>query len=60
MAMIVQLCVAMVQDLGIAKYSKEKLRRLPTLEEQSSLILKSERSFAERRAFLGTFYLTVG
>jgi hypothetical protein len=60
MAMVVQLCVAMVQDLGYSKNSKEKASKLPPLEEQTSIILESERFLAERRAFLGTYYLVVG
>lgn len=58
LAIIIQLCVAMVQDLGLSKNPRDKLRKLALTEEQCGLVFKAERSAAEKRAFLGTYYLT--
>jgi hypothetical protein len=60
MAIVVQLCVAMVQDLNLSKSPKEKTRRLTKLEEQSGMILNTDRLSAERRAFLGAYYVNAG
>jgi hypothetical protein len=60
MAMVVQLCVAMVHDLGLSRNSNERARKLPPSEEQSGKALNSDRISAERRAFLGTYHIATG
>ncbi|KAF2683132.1 hypothetical protein K458DRAFT_390404 [Lentithecium fluviatile CBS 122367] len=59
MATIIQLCVAMVQDLGLSRSRKEKTQKMPFSEKQFGMKWSSEGLFAERRAFLGTYYLAV-
>ncbi|KAF2175720.1 hypothetical protein K469DRAFT_701519 [Zopfia rhizophila CBS 207.26] len=51
LAIILQLCVAMIQDLGLSKNPKDKTRNLSLAEG------KPQRSANEKRAFLGTYYL---
>ncbi|PSN72276.1 hypothetical protein BS50DRAFT_248067 [Corynespora cassiicola Philippines] len=59
LAIVIQLCVAMVQDLGLSKNPKDKLRKNLTADIECGMVFKSERSSAEKRAFLGTYVLTV-
>jgi hypothetical protein len=55
---ILQLSLAMVQDLGLAKNPKDKPRK-GALFEDCGVLFKVERSTAEWRALLGTYYLNV-
>lgn len=57
LSIIIHLCVAIIQDLGISKNPRDKARKFMSGVENEAL-LKSERPIAEKRAFLGTFYLT--
>ncbi|KAJ4299129.1 hypothetical protein N0V90_004373 [Kalmusia sp. IMI 367209] len=53
---MIQLCVAMVQDLGLSKNPQDMKKKLALGE--SGGIAYTTRALAEKRAFLGTFYLT--
>lgn len=53
---MLQICVAMVQDLNFSKNSQDSKRRLIMGAGGSDLF--TTRLLAEKRAFLGTFYLT--
>ncbi|KAF2475440.1 uncharacterized protein BDR25DRAFT_279503 [Lindgomyces ingoldianus] len=57
LAIILQLCVAMIQDLGLSRNPKEKSRNLTLSEHHTGMPFKTQRSADEKRAFLGTFYL---
>jgi len=56
MAIMLQLCVAMVQDLGLSRNPRGKARKI-ILGEYGHRPTH-EQSLAEKRAFLGTYYLT--
>jgi hypothetical protein len=53
---IVQLCVALVQDLGLSNSTKAKRGRFSIAE--CSMLNRPQGSLAEKRAFLGTCFLT--
>ncbi|KAF2260070.1 hypothetical protein CC78DRAFT_536671 [Lojkania enalia] len=53
---IIQLCVALIQDLGLSKNPREKLRNVAP---DRGVVFNSQRYAAEQRAFLGTYYLAV-
>jgi hypothetical protein len=53
-AVILQLCVAMVYDLGLSKNPGDRRNRMMFCDKVSP-----ERTIAETRAFLGTYYLSV-
>ncbi|KAF2439641.1 hypothetical protein P171DRAFT_490333 [Karstenula rhodostoma CBS 690.94] len=55
LATMLQLCVAMIQDLGFSKNTQNAKRKI-TMGEIGANIY-SVRSLAVKRAFLGTFYL---
>ena len=54
LAIVLQLCVAMNQDLSLTKDPKDKARKLALL---NGLHNPTERSAAEKRALLGTYFL---
>ncbi|KAF1970011.1 hypothetical protein BU23DRAFT_219867 [Bimuria novae-zelandiae CBS 107.79] len=56
LATMLQLCVAMVQDLDLSKNPHDSRKKW--LTGGNGGILHSARSLAEKRAFLGTFHLT--
>lgn len=58
-SIIIQLCVAMIQDLGLSKNPKDRARKLTLTEDQCGLTFKADRSTAEKRAVLGAYYLAV-
>ena len=53
--MILQLCVALVQDLNFSKNPQGSKKRQAVNEAGS--VPCSPQALAEKRAFLGTFYL---
>lgn len=57
LAIIVQLCVALVQDLGLSRNTKTKPGKWSVAE--CGLLSRPKGSLAEKRAYLGTFFLTV-
>ncbi|KAF2119342.1 hypothetical protein BDV96DRAFT_343251 [Lophiotrema nucula] len=59
LAIIIHLCIALVQDLGLNKNPKDKVRGVPLSKEDCGVIFKGDRSNAEKRAFLGTYYVAV-
>lgn len=59
LATMLQLCVAMVRDLGLAKNPRDSAHKRPFFEEDCGLLFKVEPSTAERRALLGTYYLNM-
>jgi hypothetical protein len=54
LSVVIQLCVAMTQDLSLAKDQKDKARILDPKRSPREAI---ERSSAEKRAFLGTYFV---
>lgn len=54
--MILQLCVALVQDLNFSKNPQGSKKR--QLDAEAGSIPCSPYALAEKRAFLGTFYLS--
>ncbi|KAF2634079.1 hypothetical protein P280DRAFT_474889 [Massarina eburnea CBS 473.64] len=59
LAIVIQLCVAMVQDLALSKNPRDKGRKLKMTDDLFSTSV-TERSSASERAFLGTYYLACG
>lgn len=59
LSITLQLCVAMIQDLGLSKNPKDKARKTTLTEDQSGIAYKSQRTNAEKRVFLGTYCATV-
>lgn len=59
LAIVLQLCVAMVQDLGLSKNPKATMRKPNSSEDQCGTAFNTERLAAENRALLGTYFLTV-
>ncbi|KAF9728883.1 hypothetical protein PMIN01_13263 [Paraphaeosphaeria minitans] len=55
LAVMLQLCIAMLQDLGFSKNPQNAKKKIPMGDIGASLY--SVRSLAEKRAFLGTFYM---
>jgi hypothetical protein len=54
LSVVIQLCVAMTQDLSLAKDQKDKARMLDPRRSPREAI---ERVSAEKRAFLGTYFV---
>lgn len=59
LTMIVHLCMAMVQDLGLSKNRKPKPARWAAPECAGGGTNKVEGTLHEKRALLGTYFLTV-
>jgi hypothetical protein len=59
MAIIVQLCVALVQDFGFTSNRKEKAPLSSRLQFQGANSTRPEDVIAGKRAFLGTYFLAV-
>jgi hypothetical protein len=57
LTVIVQLCVALVQDLGLSKNTNIKPGKWSTADYGG--ISRANRTLHEKRAFLGTYFLTV-
>ncbi|KAH7087002.1 hypothetical protein FB567DRAFT_560770 [Paraphoma chrysanthemicola] len=57
LAIIVQLCVALVQDLGLSSTAKVKLNKWSIAD--CGIVSRSQGSLAEKRAYLGTYFLAV-
>jgi hypothetical protein len=57
LAVIVQLCVALVQDLGLLKTLKTKPRKWSLAD--CGVISRAKGGLDEKRALLGTYFLTV-
>ncbi|KAF2831676.1 hypothetical protein CC86DRAFT_142368 [Ophiobolus disseminans] len=57
LAIIVQLCVALVQDLGLSRRTKPKPGKWAVTD--CSMNERPKGSLAEKRAYLGTFFLNV-
>lgn len=58
LAIVLQLCVAMILDLNLSKNRKEKSGDAALGEKQRGISSeKSENTLNEKRAVLGTFYL---
>ncbi|KAL5374714.1 hypothetical protein DPSP01_011732 [Paraphaeosphaeria sporulosa] len=55
LAVMLQLCVAMLQDLGFSKNPRNAKKKITMGDTGANLY--SVRSLAEKRAFLGTYYL---
>jgi hypothetical protein len=58
LAIIIQLCVAMVQDLGLSRNGKLKVGT-PHMTECGVVNSRPTGCLAEKRAYLGTFFLSV-
>jgi len=57
LAMVVQLCVALVQDLGLSRSSNPKPGKWSVAE--CGVKGRPKGSLAEKRAYLGTFFLSI-
>lgn len=57
LAVIVQLCVAFVQDLGISKHCKQQPAKWSVAE--CAIVGRPRGVIAEKRAYLGTFFVNV-
>jgi hypothetical protein len=57
LSIIAQICVAMVYDMQL---SKEQWQKMPPGSEGTREAGKGERTAAEKRAYLGTYYFAVG
>lgn len=57
LAIIVQLCVALVQDLGLSRNAKPKPGKWSITD--CAMTGRPKGSLAEKRAYLGTFFLNV-
>ncbi|KAF2871406.1 hypothetical protein BDV95DRAFT_40118 [Massariosphaeria phaeospora] len=58
LAIILQLCVAMIQDLGLSKDLHDKKRITDLNEDQSGTYTTAQKSADSKRAFLGSYCLT--
>ncbi|KAL6702475.1 hypothetical protein ACN47E_001630 [Coniothyrium glycines] len=59
MALIVQMCVALVQDLALTSNRKQKAVLSSRMQYQGAVLTKPEDFIASKRALLGTFYMSV-
>ncbi|KAF2732906.1 hypothetical protein EJ04DRAFT_565645 [Polyplosphaeria fusca] len=57
LAIMIQLCVAMVQDLGLAKNPRERTRVIHHRVAQCGISIGGLGTAVERRTYLGVFYL---